>query len=379
MRIGINTLYYIPGEVGGTETYLKGLLYGLSSIDRKNEYILFTHHKNHDDLNLQASNFTKILCDTTARSRFQRIVFEQLKLPKILEKSNIDILHSPGYIAPLRAQCIQLVTIHDMQYFYYPQYFPKTKLLYWKTFIPLSARKCHVILTVSEHSKADIHKLLKISNSNIFVTHVGSKFSILAFNKTQPDDNILSKHNIKTPYLLSVASLLPHKNLDRLVKSYALLNIPREHQLVLVGLKRNAWSKIKNVLREYKISPEKVILTGYVTDNELLSLYKRASLLILPSLFEGFGIPLIEAMENGCPVAASQKTAIPEILNDAGMLFNPEDPNDIAEKIMAILADESFRQSLIQKGKERASLFTWENVAQKTLKAYEYAYDLNHS
>lgn len=367
----------LPGKVGGTETYLRGLLKGLSKIDIKNQYIIFTNRENHGTFDIKQDNFSEILCDVPAKFRSLRIFWEQVLLPFYIKKHRIDVLHSPGYVSPVWAKCAKVVTIHDMQYFYYPEYFPKAKLLYWRYLIPLSARNSDLVVTVSNNSKIDIINLLNIPAEKVIITYEASKFFIDGLNNTWSDNNTFCKHNIKRDYILSVASLLPHKNLDKLIEGFGLLANKVEHQLVLVGLKGCALNTIRDAIKKKGIKQDRVLLLGYVSDNELVTLYKKASLFVLPSLFEGFGIPLLEAMSLGCPVAASNRTSIPEVVGDAGVLFNPKDSKEIAQKIYSILYDSKLRDDLIKKGYERAKMFSWEKMAKQTLTAYYKAFEFN--
>ncbi len=377
MRIGINTLFLIPGQVGGTETYLRGLIFGLSNIDEENEYILYTNKENHNSFEAK-ENFSKYRCNLSAHNRAKRVFYEQLVLPKIIKRDKIDVLHSPGYISPILLGSAKVVTIHDMQYHYYPHYFAKTKLLYWKYFIPLSARYSDVIVAVSKHAKKNIVEILGIPEEKVIVTFESTKFSMLETPGREVHVNLLNQFKINKEYILSVAALLPHKNLDRLINAFSLILDKVNHQIVLVGLKGQALKSIGEII-EKKGMQDRVILTGYVADHELLFLYKNASLFVLPSLFEGFGIPVLEAMSVGCPVAASNRTSIPEVLGDAGMLFEPEDESSIADAIYSILSDTNLRNKFIERGLARSKMFSWPKVAKETLRAYRIAYDKSKS
>lgn len=374
MRIGINTLFILPGKVGGTETYVRGLIHGLTQVDKKNEYVLFTHNENHHTFEYNSEQFSKKLCPVPAKSRSARVAYEQMVLPRVVTKHGIDVLHSPGYVSPVIGKFGKVVTIHDMQYIYYPSYFPKARLLYWKYLLPLSATKSDVILTVSENSKADIANFLNIPKNKIFVTYEAPKFCA----DSGEDDPLptVMKYGIRHNYVLSVASLLPHKNLDRLIEAFALLEGKIDHQLILVGLKGHALDKLRETIRNKLNHPARVVILGYIPDQDLEAIYKRASLFILPSLFEGFGIPLLEAMSLDCPVAASNKTSIPEVVGDAALLFDPNSSEQIAEAILSVVSDKTCRERLIDKGRQRVKLFSWERMAKETVHAYSVAYDL---
>lgn len=375
MRIGINTLFMLPGKVGGTETYVRGLIHGLSQVDKKNEYILFTHNENHHTFEYNSGQFSKILCPIPAKNRLARVAYEQLFLPRVVTKYRIDVLHSPGYVSPVVGKFGKVVTIHDMQYIYYPGYFSKTKLLYWKHLLPLSARRSDVILTVSENSKTDIANFLNIPRNKIFVTYEAPKFCSDS-DKGDSLPTVMKKYGIRHNYVLSVASLLPHKNLDRLIEAFALLEGKIDHQLVLVGIKGPALNEIKKRIKNKLKHPERVAILGYISDQDLTAIYKRASLFVLPSLFEGFGIPLLEAMSLDCPVAASNKTSIPEVVGDAALLFDPNSPDQIAKAILSVVSDKTYREQLIAKGRQRVKLFSWERMAEETVHAYSVAHEL---
>lgn len=214
-----------------------------------------------------------------------------------------------------------------------------------------------------------------ISKNKIFVTYEAPKFCADS-GEDDPLPTVMKKYGIRHNYVLSVASLLPHKNLVRLIEAFALLEDKIDHHLVLVGLKGHALDKIKETIRNKLNDPHRVVFLGCVPDKDLVGLYKKASLFVLPSLFEGFGIPLLEAMSLGCPVAASNRTSIPEVVGDAAVLFNPDNPEQVAETILSILSDNMLRDNLIARGHQRAKMFSWEKMAKETIHAYSVAYEL---
>jgi glycosyltransferase involved in cell wall biosynthesis len=378
MRIGINTLFLFPSKRAGTLTYVSNLVRALSQVDTENEYILFTNSQNHDVFKTDAKNFRRHLCPYVPENSMLRVLYEQMILPYYAKQFGLNVLHAPGDVPPIMAKCAKVVTLHDMQYIawyaHYPQYASKAKLLYVKYLYPLGARKSEVIVTISENSKKDIVKYLGIPENKILVIYEASRFS-LGTNQIEPDLNIFNKHRIKKDYILSVASFLPHKNLNRLIESYALLMNNIEHQVVLTGMNLHGMNLVKEMVRKKNVAADRVIFTGYVSEAELIALYQNASLFVLPSLFEGFGLPLLEAMSLGCPVAASSRTSIPEVVGDAGVLFEPEDPKAMADAIYSILSDANLRDRLIDKGYKREKAFTWEKTARETLEAYSLAYE----
>jgi glycosyltransferase involved in cell wall biosynthesis len=376
MRIGINTLFMIPEHVGGTEIYLRNLLINLAKIDNENEYILFTNKENFGTFGIEQDNFSEVLCNIPARLRPLRMLWEQLVLPLQIKKHNIDILHSPGYVSPLLASCPSVVTIHDMQYYYYPKNFVKARLIYFKIFVPLSAKKATKIITVSNNSKKDIVNILKIPEDKVIVTYAASR----SLNRRNLKDEIkrreaMQKYSIEGRYILSVASLLPHKNLDGLIYAFEKIANKIEHQLILVGIKETALKDIQSTLEQVGILKDRIKVLGFVADKDLFYLYSGADLFVLPSLFEGFGLPILEAMSCGCPVMASNVTSIPEIVGEAGLLINPRDIDDISTKMYMILTNDQLKRDLIKRGYERVKTFSWLEMAKKTLKVYKTAFE----
>ena len=378
MRIGINTLFLLPGKRAGTLTYVSSLVRALSQVDTENEYILFTNFQNHDVFKTDTKNIRRHLCPYVPENSKLRVLYEQMILPSYVKQFGLDVLHAPGDVPPIMAKCAKVVTLHDMQYIAwyakYPEYASKAKLLYVKYLYPLGARKSEVVITISENSKRDIVKYLGIAENKVRVIHEASRFS-LGTNHIEPDLSIFEKHRITKDYILSVASLLPHKNLNRLIESYALLMNNIEHQIVLTGMNLSGINSIKEMVRKKNIDSDRVIFTGYISEAELIALYKNASLYVLPSLFEGFGLPLLEAMSLGCPVAASARTSIPEVVGDAGVLFEPEDPKAMADAIYSVLFDVNLRDRLVDKGYKREKAFTWKKAARETLVAYSLAHE----
>lgn len=377
MRLGINLLYLLPEKVGGTETYVRHLIRELAMLDHKNEYIIFTNRENHDTFNISNSNFSKFFCDVSAENKYARIAYEQLILPKKMKNQKIDVLHSPGYVSPLWGNFAKVVTIHDMQYKYYPQFLSRSKLTYWKYFIPKSARKSDIIMTVSNNAKHDIVNLLKIPHNKVIVTYESSRFMNSSDDFEDLNIGALEKLQIKQNYILSVASLLPHKNLDRLIESFNLLN-DDSLQLVLVGSTGKSLDTIRDKIAKTK-KEDKIVLAGFVSVDTLKLLYKKARLFVLPSLFEGFGIPLLEAMSLGCPVAASNRASIPEIAGDAAVIFDPTDMNDMTNAIIKLSEDEVLRKDMIERGLKRAQEFSWKKMAIETLSAYKISHSRYNS
>ena len=374
MRIGINALFLIPGKVGGSETYVRNLLKNLGAIDRENEYVLFTNLENSGIFKIPPDNFREVLCPIRASFRPARVLWEQFVLPFQIKKYKIEILHSPGYTAPILTPCHSVVTIHDMNYFFYPEDFPKLTTFLLKLLVPLAARRSDKIIAVSENSKKDIAKILKIPESKICVIYEAgaSGLSVPMSDENKPREKLKERYGIDKRFILTVSASHPHKNLDRLIEAYEILcrSYQIDCQLVIVGIKGSAQSGLMNQVKELSLG-KKVIFTGWVSNEDLSLLYSEAQLFVFPSLFEGFGIPVLEAMAQGTPVVSSNAAALPEVVAEAALLIDPYSTGEISEAIYRALTEENLRTELVKKGLRRASQFSWEKTARKTIAVYK--------
>jgi len=374
MRIGINALFLIPGKVGGSEVYLRNLICHLAKIDRQNEYILFTNRENSGTFQLSQPNFTEVLCPIKASFRPARVLWEQFILPLQAKKYKIEVLHSPGYTAPLLAFCRSIVTIHDMNCFHYPEDFSKLTTFFLKLLVTLAARRSDKIITVSRNSKKDIVQILEISESKTCVVYEAgsSHLSVPIAIENKVRGKPKQRYGINKRFILTVSVSHPHKNLYRLMKAYDILyrKYQIDCQLVIVGVKGRAQSVLVSLVKELSLQ-KRVVFTGWIPNEHLSLLYSQADLFVLPSLFEGFGIPILEAMAHGTAVVSSNNASLPEVAGDAALLVDPYNVEEIAEAMHRILTDETLRAALIKKGFNRASQFSWEKTARETLEVYK--------
>jgi glycosyltransferase involved in cell wall biosynthesis len=374
VRIGINSLYLIPGGVGGTESYLRNLVRKLQETDRENEYFIYTNEENAGSFSLSATNFHEVRCPLRATSRPRRILWEQLVLPLQAARDRLDVLHSPGYTAPLMLRCAGVVTIHDMNYHYFPEDWPKPALWANRLLIPRVARRSTRILTDSQCSRRAIAEVLGITDDKIEVVYLGVDGNLAAEGGAADEQPARAKHRLDGPYLLSVTASHPHKNLDGLLRAYeiACRAWDAPPPLVIVGIKGLHQERVERMLAERR-SAGRVIFTGWVADRELAALYRAAHLFVFPSKYEGFGFPVLEAMSAGVPVVSSNATSLPELVGDAGVLVDPNDADALAAAIRRAWSDEALRRDLIARGRGRVAEFTWQRAAEQTLATYREA------
>ncbi len=373
MRIGIDARLWNESGVG---RYIRNLIAELAKIDKKNHYVLFFRSKEFTNILLPGKNFEKKLADVQWHT-----IEEQLRLPSILNKEKLDLVHFPYFSVPIFYARPFVVTIHDLILHHFPTGQASTlfsplywaKLLGYKFIIAQAAKRSRKIITVSNATKDEIIDHLGVSESKIVVTHEGIDEQILNSKSQILNKSKNSKFQIpNSKFFLYVGNAYPHKNLERLIEAFSRVKSHESRvKLVLVGKEDFFYRRLKEKVQKIGLG-ESVVFYGEATDEELIGLYKNALALIMPSLMEGFGLPALEAMSNKCLVLASNIPALREICGDAALYFNPFDVGDLTEKLKAIHSNDTYHYSKnIQKGIERAKMFSWEKMAKETLVVYE--------
>jgi glycosyltransferase involved in cell wall biosynthesis len=352
-RIGVNALYLIPGGVGGTEIYLRELLKALAQLDGANEYLVFTNLETQADLVPKQANFHWKPQAVHARFRPGRIVWEQIVLPFEAARYRLDVLFNPGFTAPVFAPCRQVTVFHDLQHKRHPEYFRWFDLPFWRMLLWASAHRSDRLIAVSEATRADL----------LLFYHIPQERTVVIAHGVEPAFSSLDRSRTEA-YLLCVSTLHPHKNLPRLIRAYG--SKPRDFRLILAGLRGFHAEPVERLITEMGLK-ESVQITGWVPREELYALYARARAFAYPSVFEGFGMPVLEALAAGIPVACSDIAPLREVAGDTALFFDPLDEDDIASAIERIMNDVILRDSLAKSGLERARGFTWERSARQTL------------
>jgi glycosyltransferase involved in cell wall biosynthesis len=380
MRIGVNALFLLLGRYGGLETYLRALLHAMPAQAPESDFVLFTERTNlgsfADD---GVPNLREVLCRApilrNRKARWAtRIAYEYGFLSRRACSERLDVLFSPCFTAPAHPRYASVVTIPDMQQEDHPEYFSTIER---RIFLPLmrqAARNAAHILTISEYAKTRIVATYDVSEARVTVTPLAAdaRFSIGV-----PATEMMraqQAHGIRAPYILSVATLHRHKNLDLLIDAFRALRESGEHamHLVLVGLSGTATEQLRTRIGAEGLG-EVIRITGFVPDADLPALYQGASVFVLPSRYEGFGIPVLEAMASGTPVITTTATSLPEVAGDAAVLIDPDDTAGLVAALHRIVADQAYRTELIGRGRERATTFSWERTAALTLAALQAA------
>lgn len=354
-RIGINALYLIPDGVGGTEIYLRQLLAALATVEQDHEYFVFTNLETGADLIPLQPNFHWIRQAVRARFRPARILWEQIVLPLEAARYRLDVLFNPGFTTPVLAPCACVTVFHDLQHKRHPEYFRFFDLPFWKLLLWASTRRSRRLIAVSEATRADLIRFYRLSPERISVVHHGVEPDFFSLDRSRTE-----------PFVLCVSTLHPHKNLDRLIRAYA--GRKQDWRLVITGMRGFFADAIDALLEELDLN-ESVRLTGWIPRDELLQLYAKAHAFIYPSTFEGFGMPVLEAMAAGIPVACSDIPPLREIADDAALFFDPLNEEAIASALDRIVTDAPLRAHLAHAGPQRARQFSWERAARETIVA----------
>lgn len=367
MRIGINLLYLLPGIVGGTETYAAGLLYGLASLDSGHEFVVFVN-RNADQWPLPNGNFTREVCPVDGRNRQERYKFEQLRLPFLLSKCHIDLVHSLGYVGPILSPCPAVVTIHDTNYIDLAASMPAIRHIPLRMISTAAAKSASSVITVSTFSRQRIIELLGIPQNKIVVIHEAPQLGIAEKTNVLDWQNIQHLYNIALPYIVAFGGGAIHKNISRLIQAFAQIAGKVEHQLVLIGhLPPNYSVDISDRIPGLQ---SRVITTGYVPSDHVGQLLSHADLFVMPTLYEGFGLPVLEAQQVGTVVACSTAGSLPEVAGAGAALFDPMSVESMAETIFRCIVDSELRARLYREGQENLKRFSWEKTAQETLAVY---------
>ena len=353
LTIGVNALYLIPGGVGGTEVYLRNLLSACARIGHPHRIVSFTNAETGAD---PLPGFAVPL-PVRAGNRPARIAWEQFLLPLACARRGVDVLLSPGFTAPLAAPCPTVTVFHDLQHKRHPEHFRWWDLPFWRLLLFQSAVSSTRLIAVSHNTKRDLLHCYPLRPAAIDVIHHGVDASFFDLPRT-PED-----------LLLCVSTLHPHKNVERLVRVFGALH--RRHpslRLVLAGIKGFATPAIVAAIAATGCA-RAIEITGWLGRDELRSLYARARVFVYPSTFEGFGMPVLEAMAAGIPTVCSNIAPLREVAGDTALLF---DPHDDASLLAAL--DRTLATPLdTAPAAARARSFTWEAAARATLASCEAA------
>ncbi len=366
MRIGIDTTA-LPARPFGAAHYIIHLTQAVLRVDSANEYVILT--KPEDAAHFEGLGRARVL-SIPLGGRLPRLAWEQTRLPALAREHRLDLLHSPHYTMPLRTPCRSVVTIHDLTFFLYPEMHEAYKRLFFRTIIPRSVQRADALIAPSESTRADLLRLLHPAPGKVWVIPYGVADRLRPVAPADAIDRARRKWNLAAPFLLYVGNLEPRKNIPLLLRAFKrLVDRGRPHALVFAG--SPGWQE-RGIFRtvERLGLGERVRFLGYLPQEDLPVLYSAAQVFVYPSLYEGFGLPVLEAMACGVPVVTSNLSSMPQVAGDAALLIDPLSEQDLAEALDRLLGDAALCADLRRRGLERAALFTWERAARATIEVY---------
>jgi glycosyltransferase involved in cell wall biosynthesis len=370
IRIGIEA--YLWGQAGsyrqsGVSAYVRHLVRGLAGVSLPGEALVYLPFDCQADFPT-ASHLRGQVSPIPLLRPAQRILWEHTIFPFLLWKDRVRLLHATMNVAPWWSPCPVVVTILDLAYLRYPHVHPPGRRLYLDVMTRLTVRQARAIVAISQYTREEIERLLHVPPARIHIIYLGVDADLRPLPRDQVE-TFRRQRGLPERYLLYLGNLEPRKNLPRLVQAYARIRkcgVP----LVLAGARGWGYAELFELVEKLGLSPQ-VLFPGFVPRQELPLWYNGAEALVYPSLYEGFGLPPLEAMACGTPVLVSTAASLPEVVGEAGLQVSPDDVEGLAKAMRRLLQDEDLRADLRQRGLMQARRFTWEQMARETAGLYQ--------
>jgi glycosyltransferase involved in cell wall biosynthesis len=351
----------------GIGTYIRNLLIHLARIDGETEYVLLCRPCDCAIASEIGPNFRSVAERSTPYS-----VSEQINIPMTLRREHIDLFHEPHYVLPPLIHCRSVVTIHDCIHLMFPQYLPnRLAYAYARGAIWAAVRRSDRILTVSETSKSDILRRFNVPADKITVIYNAIDDRLRIPPTEEAVARVRERYQLDHPFVLYVGNIKPHKNLERLIDAFdRLRRSGLDHlTLLILGDEITKYQGLRRAVHQHKLHKH-VRFLGFVPIETLAVLYRLAAAFVFPSLYEGFGLPPLEAMACGTPVVTSNASSMPEVVGEAAFLVDPYDAESIADGMRQVLTDASLRATLVERGFERAKMYSWEQSVRRVREIY---------
>ena len=372
MRIAVNTRFIVPAQLEGYGYFTREVFFLLAHNHPEHQFIFFFDRPFNENL-VFPKNVTPVVVPPKARHALSFRWWFDVKIPLALKKYNADVFVSPDGFCSLITKVPQVLVIHDLAFIHHPKFIPTLHRFFYKRYTPLFLKKAAVIATVSEFSKKDIVDQYQVDEQKIINVSSAAKH---IFQPVEWDE----KEAIKTEYadgceyFVFVGGIHPRKNLLNLLKAFSLFKKRQRSNMKLLVAGRLAWDydKITEKIETYKFRQD-VKLLGYMGEAALAKLVAAAYALVFPSYFEGFGVPILEAMQSHVPVITSNTSSMPEIGETAALYADPTDAADIADQMKRIFTNENMRSQLVEKGKVVAAKYTWQRTSELMWQAIQQA------
>jgi glycosyltransferase involved in cell wall biosynthesis len=372
MKIGINGRF-LAAKRTGVQRAAYNLIKSLINIDHSNHYYLFTSEDQVSNPDWQSPNVTVVPSRIREGENIRNHIWEQVTLPRLSRKYQVDLLHSPANLAPLFYRGKSVIHIHDLCFIVNPQWFSFSFRTLYNLVIPRLAQRAAKVITNSNNSRNDLLHYCSLSADRVSQIYWAVDDHFLQENQTIDDQTPTE------PYILYVGSLEPRKNIGTLLEAYEMLRTQHPlltPKLILIGGESPLFAEVRLKIKKYK---EDILFKGFVNDNQLRSYYRAAKLFVYPSLYEGFGLPPLEAMAAGVPVVTSLTSSLPEVVGQAALMVSPYNSGQLAEAMSQILYDPALAQRLVAAGKQQVQKFNWLRVARNTLAIYYEVYNSSNN
>ncbi len=362
MKIGI-AARGLDEKSGGVKRYIFNLIRALLKIDRGNTYVIYYNKR---DFVGTFPNACEIVLDSG-----NKLIWDFILLPAAIRRDKVDVVLFPKNVLPFFVPCKSVVVNHDYGYFireldeykFFDQF-------YMKMMMPISARRADGIISISEHTKRDIIKFTGVKEDKIAVIHLAADENCKMIEEQAKLSEVRYKYGLDFPFIFHCGSLSPRKNIARLIKAFNLIRDRIPHQLVFTAGKSWKDTQINELVAKLRLD-SRIVKLGHIGDGDMPAIYNLADLYVYPSIYEGFGLPVLEAMACGCLVVTSNATSLPEVAGDAAIMVDPLNVEQLSQAMYAAITDEILRQKLIEKGFTQAGKFSWEKTAYKTLEVFK--------
>jgi glycosyltransferase involved in cell wall biosynthesis len=352
----------------GIGTYIRNLVRHLSRLDHTTGYSLLCRREDAALVQALGPNFHAVTEEAPGYS-----VREQILVPLDLRREHAALFHAPHYVLPPLTPCKAIVTIHDCIHLRFPQYLPnRFAYAYARASLWAATRRADRILTVSEASKKDLLQFFRIPEDKIDVIYnaIDERFSVAP--SAEEIGRVRERYQLEDPFVLYAGNIKPHKNLERLIEAFQLFRRRGFDQvkLLIIGDQVSHYATLRRAVHRHQLHKH-VRFFGFVSDDMLAALYRLAAVFVFPSLYEGFGLPPLEAMASGTPVITSNVSSLPEVVGDAALLIDPYSTQEIADALVRVMGDEALRASLSERGIARARTFSWERSVDRVRQIYQ--------
>lgn len=373
MRVGIDCRTILNpgrGEQAGIGHYTYYLVKGLLKLDKKNEYVLFFDSRMDRERaqEFEQSNVKVKFFPFSQYRRFLPVGYSHLLITGFLMRERLDLLHAPATSLPLTYRGRAVVTVHDLAIYKHPRLFPRGQFLSTKLVVPRSIRRAKRVIAVSEATKRDIRTMFKVAEKRITVVYEG----FIRERAAKGVVDVREKYGLKRPYVCFVGTIEPRKNLVNLIKGFrSVANLPsmKKVDLIFAGAPGWKYGDVIAAIKDAKLG-DRLRYLGYLPHHDKMQLIEQSAAFAFPSVYEGFGLPVLEAMSLGAPVITSRVSALPEVAGTAAIFVNPHKFREIGQAIAKVVGTKRLRDKLVDEGRRRSAMFSWDATARETLRVY---------